>query len=149
VTDTHGLIKYLFKKLDSLHQAYASFEDSLQDEIHTLANSALPETEVGRVYHHLEYIIANLSRQAMLIMACSCLEEAMDLVGEISISNYHAKLDKKKKGSWFKKRTTLFQEAGVLFRAVEDDCGRIDDLVEVRNCIVHAGGWTEKYRYKA
>ena len=24
---------------------------------------------------------------------------------------------------------------------------RINNLVEVRNCIVHAGGWTDKYRY--
>jgi hypothetical protein len=149
MANVRELIKYLFQKLDSLSQADISFDSSLQDEIGDLANSTLPEQEVGRIYHHLERIIGNLFRQGMLLMVCSCLEEAMDLIGETWISDYNTRFNKQIKGSWFKKRRTLFEEAGVSFTAVEEDCARIDDLLEVRNCIVHAGGKTEKYRYKA
>lgn len=147
VTDIQKIIGYLSKKLDYVHHIYASLEDNLSKDIDSLANSGLSEQDVGRYYHRLEYIIGNLFRQAMLIMVCSYLEEAMNLVGEVAISDYSMRINKKKKGNWFNKRKSLFEMTGVSFKGTEKECDDINDLIEVRNCIVHAGGSIEKYKY--
>jgi GTPase SAR1 family protein len=107
------------------------------------------QKDIGRAYHQIEYIEGNLFRQAMLIMVCSYLEEAMDLIGEAVISEYPAKISKKTKENWFEKRKKFFEEAGVSFKEIKDQCERINDLLVVRNCIVHSGGRIDKYRYPA
>lgn len=150
------LIGYLSKKLYSVSQIYASFESdlkknkiSLMKNKINLANSCLSEQDIDRAYNRLEHIDGNLFRQAMLIMVCSFLEEAMNLIGEAAISDYSAKISKKRKVNWFDKRKRLFEEVGVSFKVIEGECERINDLRIIRNCIVHAGGKIDKYRYSA
>ncbi len=146
---TQKLIGYLSKKLDSIYQIYASFENDLQKNIFSLTNSGLSEQDIGRAFQRLEYIEGNLFRQAMLIMVCSYLEEAMDLIGEAIISEYISKIKKRTKGNWFEKRKKIFEDAGISFKEIKDECNRINDLLVIRNCIVHSGGSIEKYKYQA
>lgn len=147
--NTQKLIGYLSRKLDYIHQIYASFENNLIKNKISLANSGLSEQEIGRAYNRLEHIDGNLFRQAMLIMVCSYLEEAMNLIGEVVISDYLAKIGKYKKGNWFEKQKRLFEEVGLSFEGIEEECDRISDLLVVRNCIVHAGGRIEKCKCPA
>ena len=144
--NTQQLIEYLSKKLHSIYEIYADFENNLTNTKTNLAKSALSEKDIGQAYYRLEYIEGNLFRQAMLIMVCSYLEEAMNLIGEETISNYATKIGKKTKENWFKKRKRLFSEVGLSFKG-EEECDRINDLRVIRNCIVHAGGNITKYRY--
>ena len=146
--NTQKLIGYLRKKLDSIYEIYASFENDLSKNKIKLANSGLSEKDIGRAYHRLEYIEGNLFRQAMLIMICSYLEEAMDIIGEETIPDYTAKIRKKTKENWLKKRRRLFNEIGNSSKGIEEECNRINDLRIIRNCIVHAGGSITRYRYQ-
>ncbi len=86
--DVEKLVGYLRRKLEFVYDTYAGIENGIREDIDRLANSGLSEGDLGRAYHHLEYIGGNLFRQAMLIMICSYLEEAMDLIGEASIPGY-------------------------------------------------------------
>lgn len=147
VKNTQKLTDYLAKKLDSIYAIYASFENDLSNNKINLANSGFSEEDISQAYHRLEYIEGNLFRQAMLIMVCSYLEEAMNLIGKRVISDYTTKI-RKINGNWFEKRKNLFNEIGVMFNEIKDECDRIDDLRIVRNCIVHAGGSITRYRYQ-
>lgn len=138
---------YLTKKLKSIYEIYTSFENDLIKNKISLAKSGLSEKDSGQVYYRFEYIEGNLFRQAMLIMVCSYLEEAMNLIGEETITDYTEKIGKKTKEDWFKKRRRLFSEVGISFKGIEEECDRINDLRIIRNCIVHAGGSIKKYRY--
>lgn len=149
MNNTQKLIGYLSEKLESIYQIYVSFEDNLSENKISLANSDISEQDIHRACDHLEYIEANLFRQAMLIMVCSFLEEAMNLIGEAAIPDFSVKISKKRKVNWFDKHRRLFEGVGVSFKEIEDKCERIKDLVIVRNCIVHAGGRIEKCRCPA
>jgi len=147
VKNAQQLIEYLSKKLHSIYEIYADFENNLTNTKTNLIKSALSEKDIGQAYYRLEYIEGNLFRQAMLIMVCSYLEEAMNLIGEETISDYATKINRKTGEDWFKKRKRLFNEVGFSFKGIEEECDRINDLRVIRNCIVHAGGNITKYRY--
>jgi len=147
VKNAQQLIEYLSKKLHSIYEIYADFENNLTNTKINLIKSALSEKDIGQAYYRLEYIEGNLFRQAMLIMVCSYLEEAMNLIGEETISDYATKINRKTGEDWFKKRKRLFNEVGFSFKGIEEECDRINDLRVIRNCIVHAGGNITKYRY--
>jgi len=147
VKNAQQLIEYLSKKLHSIYEIYADFENNLTNTKTNLIKSALSEKDIGQAYYRLEYIEGNLFRQAMLIMVCSYLEEAMNLIGEETISGYATKINRKTGEDWFKKRKRLFNEVGFSFKGIEEECDRINDLRVIRNCIVHAGGNITKYRY--
>jgi len=140
VKNTHKLIEYLSNKLHSIYEIYADFENNLTNTKINLVKRALSQKDIGQANYRLEYIEGNLFRQAMLIMVCSYLEEAMNLIGEQTMSDYAAKISKKTNENWFKERKRLFNDAGISFKEIEEECDRINDLRIVRNCIVHAGG---------
>ena len=142
--NTNKLIEYLSNKLHSIYEIYADFENNLTKTKINLVKSTLSQKDIGQAYYRLEYIEGNLFRQAMLIMVCSYLEEAMNLIGEQTMSDYAAKISKKTNENWFKKRKRLFNDAGISFKGVEEECDRINDLRIVRNCIVHGGGSIKK-----
>ena len=144
--DTQKFKKYLFKKSKSVYEIYSSFETSLNNNKIDLHKRSLSIKDFDRAYRHLEDIEGNLFRQAMLVMVLSYLDEAMKLIGEASISNYSAKISEQRKGSWFEKQKKLFEKYGVSFEGIKDECERINDLIKVRNCIVHAGGRIDKCR---
>ena len=146
MTNIQKLRDQLVKKLECLKQTYNYTANKLIKDKVILDYSDLSEQDRGRCYHHLEVIVGNFFRQAMLIVICSYLEESMDLVGKDAISDYLANISIKTNENWFKKRRRLFKEAGVSFDKIEDECERIEDFVVVRNCIVHAGGNIKKYR---
>jgi len=147
MNNTEKLGKYLVDKLGALSRIYTSFEESLVHNKIDLVNRSLSVKDFDSAYRRLEDIEGNLFRQAMLVMVLSYLDEAMNIIGEANTSDYSVKISEINKGNWFKKHKKLFKEFSVSFEGIKEDCERINNLVEVRNCIVHAGGWTDKYKF--
>ena len=145
--DTKKFKEYLFEKFKSVYEIYASFENSLTNNKIELTKRGLSVEDFDGAYRRLEDIEGNLFRQAMLVMVLSFLDEAMNLIGEADIPEYSMEVSKKKKGSWFEKQKKSFVKYGFSFEGIKDECERINDLIHVRNCIVHAGGRIDKYRY--
>lgn len=105
-----------------------------------LANRSLGEDEVGRMYHHLQYVVGGTFRYTMLTAVCSYLEEALKAICRLACSSYDAEIGVPQKGSWLDKHVRLLQSHGVLFDPVNTYIATMKDMVIVRNCIVHAWG---------
>lgn len=142
----HKTIRELKEKLDMVFQAYVTTENTLQGEIRQIPWGKIPEADAQNAYNYLEYMLANITRQSFLIMVCSWLEVTMDVIGEASIPDYVQNCNDKK-GSWFDKRVAVFNEYCKAFENMGEERQFIENVRRIRNCIVHAGGRVEKYRY--
>ena len=147
-------IQELKDKLDAVFQAYVRTEEKLREEIGEISWGEIPESDASKAYYYLEYMLANITRQSFLIMACSWLEMAMDVIGEAYIPDYMNKVKytasgKKRGGSWFGNRVVVFRKVFDAFKGKTKDEQRqfIENVRKVRNCIVHAGGRVEKDKY--
>ena len=145
-------IHELKKKLDAVFQAYVRIEEELRKEIVQIPWEKIPDSDASKAYIYLEYMLANISRQSFLTMVCSWLEMAMDVIGEayFKADDEVVYMDevKKRKGSWFDKRIKVFRDYCDAFgEDMTDQLQFIEHVLQVRNCIVHAGGRVENDDY--
>jgi len=140
-----GMITGAFERLDAVYRVYVDIEEQVRKEIDGISWGHVPSGEALRVYRYLEYMQADVGRQSMLTMVCAWLEEAIDMLGRDSIPKYAAKV-KSKDGGWFKKRLKVWQEHGVEFDSIAEERTFMESSIEVRNCVVHAGGRIERCR---
>jgi hypothetical protein len=96
---------------------------------------------VGQIVFHLEYVVRNTFRYTMLAGVCSFLEEALKAIAQRSVSDYGARLKKLKSGNWLQKHISVLSDALALdVASIKADFAKFNDLICIRNCIVHAWG---------
>jgi len=139
------MIKGAFDRLEAVYRVYLDIEEQVQKEIDGISLGRVPGGEVLKIYCYLEYMQANVGRQSMLTMVCAWLEEVIDMLGKDAIPEYTAKV-KSNDGGWFKKSLKVWQEHGVEFDGIAEECTFMESAIEVRNCVVHAGGRIERCR---
>lgn len=139
------MIKGAFERLDAVYRVYVDIEERVQEEIDGISWGQGPDGEALRVYRYLEYMQANVGRQSMLTMVCAWLEEVIDMLGKDAIPEYADKV-KSKDGGWFKKRLDVWQGHGVEIGGIAEERTFMESAIEVRNCVVHAGGRIERCR---
>jgi len=144
-------IQELKDNLDAVFHAYGNTEENLRKDKGDIPWGEIPDSDALKTYNHLEYRLANITRQAFVTMTLSWLEMAMDVIGEVYIPDYMTKVEykdseKKRKGSWFKKRCAVFRKYCNAFKGKTENehYQFIENVRIVRNCVVHAGGRVEK-----
>ena len=93
----------------------------------------------------LEKWYPEVLREAILVMFCSLMEEVLRDIAKICVPNYDDEI-KRENGSWLKKHLGVLNKAkGV--DVSEDDVEFLQYFIDLRNCVVHAGGNVNKSRY--
>ncbi len=140
------LANYLRRRLERLEYCNADLERRVSEDEAEFCRKVdegvykRDDPELGRVVFHLEYVLANTFRTCMLSAVCSFLEEALKSMGSLLVPQYDAEL-KKREGRWLKKNLLALRDmAGVDCQSVQASVDRFDDLIVLRNCVVHSGG---------
>ena len=145
--DPHrALSYYLRKRLEYLEQFNAHFESHLSDEKQNLcmkvSDGELDQnnSEIGKIVHHLDFVLGNTHRYTLLVGICSFLEESMKEITKRLITDYAAQIDKEK-GNWLRRHIRVLNKStGIDDFKLHDDLKTFHDLICLRNCIVHSWG---------
>lgn len=147
------LAKYLRRRLQYLEQCNAEIEGKLSEDKLDLCRQidegvySKHDPAIGKVIFHLEFIVGNTFRYTMLVGLCSFLEEALKEITERLVDDYQVKINAEERGNWLKKHiSVLSTQAGVNMVAIQSDLDTFDNLIALRNCIVHAWGNVNKAR---
>ena len=136
---------YLRKRLEYLETCSVEFEDRISKDQAALANSDADQATIGQLFFRLEYVLGNTFRYSLLIGVCSYLEEALRTICELVIADHDSQLHAVRGKHWLAAHRKLLEnDAVVSFETVEDEYCLMDDMVVVRNCLVHAWGRMSK-----
>jgi hypothetical protein len=140
------LAQYLHKRLQYLEGCNAEFNSHLDDKRLELARNLDDGTyrkddpEIGRILHHLNWVLANSFRYTMLVALCSFLEEAIKEITKRLVSDYDARMAAEI-GNWLARHTRLLAEVrGLDLDPIDKDLKTFHDLIALRNCVVHHWG---------
>ena len=77
----------------------------------------------------------------MLVGVCSFLEEAIKGITKRLVADYDARLKAQKDGNWLHRHLQVLSDCvGLDIVPFESEVSVFDDLITLRNCIVHAWG---------
>jgi hypothetical protein len=139
--------KYLKERLRRLGACNSEIENRLKcDEIEFI-NSCGDDGAAVTYLSHIEDVVANTFRYSMLIAACTFLEEAVKAICGLSVTGYEKMAARSGRGTWLEKhRRLLAAEPSVDLAAIADELARMEEFIQVRNCIVHAWGNVQRCR---
>lgn len=143
----HELAEYLRLRLEYLEQCASDYNEHL-DWLQQALNNRIREgvchpdaPEIGKAKFFREYILANTFRYAMLVALCSYLEEAIKEITRRLVHGYHEKIQAERDGNWLTRHARVLEkEHGMDFAPIEKEQRAFGDLIDLRNCIVHAWG---------
>lgn len=149
------LVGYVRKRLEALDYCNAAFENTISDEKQELMDSVNagkiepndPDL-LGTLFKY-NYLILPTFRNGMLVSACSLIEDVLLRIGTDSISDFksHVQNLRRRGISTVRKYIQVIQDHLLIdFSEIDDSLKLIDDLIKVRNAIVHAWGKIEKSR---
>jgi hypothetical protein len=141
------LADYLHRRLEFLGPCHAEIEtkalDDERDLIRRIDSGEYGKSDpaVGKIVFHLENVVRNTFRYTMLVGVCSFLEVALKAIAQRSVSDYGARLKRKKSGNWLQKHVSVLSDAIALdVVSIQADFDKFNHLICIRNCIVHAWG---------
>ncbi len=148
---------YFRRRFDHLARCNAEIESKLRDDEADLCRRIdsgefdKSDPAVGRMIHHIEYVVGNTFRYTMLVGACSFLEEAVKAITKVLVSDYDARIKAlKRKDNWLRIHVRVLSESGAFDPgAIRNDLYKFHDLIALRNCIVHSWGNVAKTRHPA
>lgn len=142
------LIRYVHKRLDALDSCNATFENAILEEkqrLNDLVNTGkIPpdDPDLSKALFERDLILLTF-RNGMLVSACSLIEDVLLRIGTDTISNFKSHVHglSQKRISTIRKYIQVIQDhLGIDFSRIVDTLNLIDDLIKVRNAIVHAWG---------
>lgn len=84
-------------------------------------------------------------REAILVMFCSLMEEVLKDITKLCVEEYEDKI-KLESGSWLKKHLNVLNKTKGI-DVNEDDVNFLQNFIDLRNCVAHAGGNVNKSKY--
>lgn len=141
------LVEYLKIRLEYIEYCNASLEGSIEDDKQQMLDMvnrgklSQSDPDLGRALFRLEYLVATTFRYCMLAAVCTFLEESMTMLGELVIDDYREKVRRERRGSWLKKQLRVYKSCSEIeFTGITDKIRLFEDMIVVRNAVVHAWG---------
>ncbi len=143
------LADYLHRRLQYLERCNAEIEtrlfDDQRDLLQKIDHGEFGPTDpvIGQTLFHLEYVLGNTLRYAMLVAVCSFLEEAMKAITRHLVADYDSRIEgsKKRRENWLRTHIRILHEAISLdLTTIQSQLETFHDLITLRNCVVHAWG---------
>jgi hypothetical protein len=138
---------YLHARLQHLEHCNAEIEEKLCDERMSLCKKidegvySKHDHAIGRIAYHLEMVLGNTFRYTLLVGVCSFLEEAIKAISRRLVPDYDNQLRDEKRGNWLNKHVRMLRREAALDPVpIQADLQTFDDLIMLRNCIVHSWG---------
>jgi len=138
---------YLHRRLDYLERCNTQVETEIWDQEMDLCRKiddgfySQNDPAIGEIIVHLEFVVGNTFRYTMVVGVCSFLEEAIKRITKRLVADYDAKIKAQRGGNWLSKHMrVLSHHAGLKIECLKGELDKFDDLIRLRNCIVHAWG---------
>jgi hypothetical protein len=148
------LVSYLKIRLKYIRDCATLLEGFLDAEYKRYAlqsdnNKLTPEMQ--EVLHDIEYGLTLTFRYCMLVAVCSYVEDSLKKIGELVVSDYSQKIKSDHShDSWFRKHLRVLEsDAKIDFTAIESDISLFEDIITVRNAIVHTWGKVDEVKNPA
>ena len=143
-------ISYFRKRLESLDYCNATFENTLLDEKQDMVNSvnrgkiSEDDPELLEAFSKIDYLILPTFRNCMIVAVCTFLEETLRRIGMLSFSDFDSEANKLSNMSKIRKYLEVYQSnMAIDLSSIQDHICAIDDIVLLRNAIVHRWGKIE------
>jgi hypothetical protein len=147
---TKQLSAYFHHRLQFLDQCNAEIQDKISHDMRDLCQKidggecGKTDPAVAEIVFHLEYVVGNTLRYTMLVGVCSFLEEAMKEITKRIVHNYKSRIrarNDENNGNWLDKHIRLLVACASLNKeSIQSDIDIFQDLIKLRNCIVHSWG---------
>jgi len=146
-TQRKQFISYFRKRLESLDYCNATFENALEDEKQDMVDSvnrgniSKDDPELLEAFSKIDYLILPTFRNCMIVAVCTFLEETLRRVGILSFTDFDSEVNKLSNMSKIRKYLEVYQsKMAVDLHPIKDYVCRIDDIILLRNAIVHPWG---------
>jgi len=140
-------ISYFRKRLDSLDYCNSTFENSLLDEKQDMVDSvnrgniSADDPELLEAFSKIDYLILPTFRNCMIVAVCTFLEETLRRIGILSFTDFDSEANKLSNMSKIRKYVQVYQSnMAIDLGPIQDSICTIDDIILLRNAIVHAWG---------
>ncbi len=131
------LAAYLRGRLQWLDTCNAEIEKKISKGLEGLKDDA----DSGKIYKHYEYVLGNTFRYVLLVGMCSYVEEALNEIGKRLCRDYGAQIKCIKRATSFQKQLKVLSSSGAVdITPIESELDHFDQLITLRNCIVHCWG---------
>lgn len=134
--------KFFSQKLETMWNVYLNFNEQLDSEF-SKTWQAFCEDKNEQQYkdylHEIEFPYRNILNGSMLTSFCSLTEHVIANITKTHVPDYENKLRKKKR-NWLIKNIKLLNEQKFNIDQNSEDIEFFCHYIEIRNCIVHAGG---------
>ena len=132
-------------------RVYAKVDEGLDKErqilVNKIGNNKLDgnSNEVKLDRNKLQDWYPEVLREAILVMFCFLMEEVLRDIAKICVPNYEDEI-KHENGSWLKKHLCVLKKVKGI-DVNQDDVTFFQHFIDLRNCVAHAGGNVNKYKY--
>ncbi len=135
------IVEYMRKRLEYLRECTFDIENRLRDNATEFINTCEDDNACNEYLWHIENAVRHPFRYSMLIAACTFLEESVKFICSNSVPDCGKKLKASRPGTWLAKHRQLLADNTLIdVSAIAKDLDTMEDLIQVRNCIVHNWG---------
>lgn len=146
-TQRKQFMSYFRKRLESLDYCNSAFENNLQEKKQDMVDSvnrgniSRDDPELLAAFSQIDYRILPTFRNSMIVAVCTFLEETLRRIGMLSFSNFDSEANKLSNMSKIRKYLKVYESnMAIVLGPIEDHICTIDDIISLRNAIVHAWG---------
>ena len=140
-------IRYFRKRLESLDYCNATFENTVRDEMQAIMDSVnngkiqSDDPELSVAFSKLNFLIPSTFRNCMIVAACTLIEDVLLRFGVYTVPDFESNVDRLNNMSKIRKYLRVLQDEIPLdFTPIEENLQLIDDIIKIRNAIVHTWG---------
>lgn len=145
------LVTYLNGRFKYLRECSTSVEGFFDEEYKRYAPQSKPNESTHEIRRALHDIVVNMTtfRYCFLIAVCSFVEDSLKKLGELVVPDYNQKIkNDHPHDGWFKKHIRLLKSTEIDVTPIDEQINLFEDIIIVRNAIVHQWGKVETSRNK-
>jgi len=147
-SEERKLARFLRDRLTRIQTCNCDIENKLRDEEHEYLKywngHVIDESDYSKAYNHIDLVVRQTFRYAMLVTVCSFVEDALVRIGKRSDANYNCdikEIDSNGKMNCAKAHLDLLcKYCGLDATPIKSECESFRQIVTLRNCVVHAWG---------